>query len=152
MNTTHSEVVWGRVCIDCGFTILAVNHNRKKYEIWTFSVCTYYLQLKVVSQARRAVHPEQNGVFLLGAEAKGEPVCPGAGAFIGGPRVNHHASIAPKDISSPSWYAQIKTHLKVSMSTCHEQCYLSSQVPYCRLLFFWNVWFTRGILKKDFFF
>lgn len=72
------------------------------------SICTYYLQLKVVSQPRRAVHPEQNSVFLLGAEPKGEPVCPGAGTFIGGPRVDHHASITPKDISGPSWSTQIK--------------------------------------------
>lgn len=64
---------------------------------------TYYLQLKVVSQARRTVHPQKNGVFLLGAEPKGEPVRPGAGTLVRGPRVNYHPSITAKDISCPSW-------------------------------------------------
>lgn len=36
-----------------------------------YLVCTYYLQLEVVSQAGRAVHSKQNGVFLLGAEPEG---------------------------------------------------------------------------------
>lgn len=71
-------------------------------------VCAYYLQLKVVSQARSAVHPQQNGVFLLSAEPKGKPVCPGAGTLIRRPSVNHHTSITAKDVSGPSWPTQIK--------------------------------------------
>lgn len=65
-------------------------------------VCTYYLQLKVVSETRRAVNPQQSGVFLLCAEPQGQAVCSGAGTLIRGPRVNHHASITAKDISGPS--------------------------------------------------
>lgn len=94
-------------------------------------MCTYYLQLKVVSQAWCAVHPEQNGVLLLGAEPKGKPVCPGAGTLIRGPRVNHHTSITGKDISGPSWPTQIKNVI-ANTSICHKQCYLSSEVPSCR--------------------
>lgn len=74
-------------------------------------MCTHYLQLEVVSEARRTVHPEQNGMFLLGAEAKGKSVRPGAGTFIRGPCVNHHTSITAKDVSSPSWPTKIEIQL-----------------------------------------
>lgn len=113
-------------------------------------VGTYYLQLKVVSQARCAVHPEQNGVFLLRAEPKGKPVCPRAGTFIRGPRVKHHASITAKDIRGPSWPTQIKNVI-ASQSICHKQCYLSSEVPYCRWhlgLFFLKCLIQKGHIGK----
>lgn len=70
---------------------------------WSVGVCTHYLQLEVVPEARCTVHPEQNGMFLLGAEPKGKSVRSGAGTLIRGPRVNHHTSITAKDVSSASW-------------------------------------------------
>lgn len=84
-------------------------------------VCTYNLQLKVVSQARCAVHTEQNGMLLLGAEPEGKSICPGAGPLIRWPRVNHQASITAKDVSGPSWSAQIQNVI-ASVSICHKQC------------------------------
>lgn len=102
-------------------------------------VWTYYLKLKVVSQARRAVHPQQNGVFLLGAEPEGQPVRPGAGTLVRRPRVDHHTSVTAKDIGGPSWLTQIK-NLIASMSVCCKQCYVSSEGLHCR----WNL----GLLFK----
>lgn len=55
-------------------------------------------------------------MFLLGAEAKSQPVRPGAGTLIRRPRVNHHAAVPAKDIGGPSWTAQRKTNMIINHS------------------------------------
>lgn len=55
-------------------------------------------------------------MFLLGAEAKSQPVCSGAGTFVRGPRVNHQSSTAAKDVGGTTLVMQIKTK-KRSLNT-----------------------------------
>lgn len=72
-------------------------------------VCAYYLQLQVVSQAGRAVHSQQDGVFLLGAKAEGQPVGSGAGTLVRRPGVDHHPTVPAKDVGGASCCKEEKT-------------------------------------------
>ena len=63
---------------------------------------SYYVQLQVVSQSVGALHANQNGVLLLGAEPHGEPVSPGAGAVVGRPGVRDEGPSFPKYVRGPS--------------------------------------------------
>lgn len=68
-----------------------------------FPSIPYYVQLKIVSEPMGALHPHQDGVLLLRAEAHGQPVGPGAGTLIGGPGERDESSALPKDVRGPSW-------------------------------------------------
>lgn len=56
-------------------------------------VLTHNLKLQVVSQTRGAVHPNQDCILLLGAEADSQPVCSCAWSVIGWPCVHNKPSI-----------------------------------------------------------
>lgn len=66
------------------------------------SVTAYYVQLKIVSQSRGALHPDQDGLLLLGAEAHGQAVGSCAWPLIGSPGEGDESPSFPKDISCPS--------------------------------------------------
>lgn len=61
------------------------------------------MQLKIVSEPMGALHPHQDGVLLLRAEAHGQPVGSGAGTLIGGPGECDQSSSLPEDIRGPGW-------------------------------------------------
>lgn len=63
----------------------------------------YYVQLKIVSEPVGALHPHQDGVLLLRAEAHGQPVGAGAGALVGGPGERDESAALPEDIGGPGW-------------------------------------------------
>lgn len=61
----------------------------------------YYVQLKIVSEPVGALHPHQDGVLLLRAEAHGQPVGAGAGTLVGGPGERDESAALPEDIGGP---------------------------------------------------
>lgn len=61
------------------------------------------MQLKVVSEPVGALHPHQDGVLLLRAEAHGQPVGAGAGTLVGGPGERDESAALPEDIGGPGW-------------------------------------------------
>ena len=63
---------------------------------------TYDVQHDVIAQTRGAVDADQDAVFDGGAEAHGEPVRPGAGPLVAGPRVRDQAPSFPKDVGGAS--------------------------------------------------
>lgn len=93
-------------------------------------VHAYYLQLQVVSQAGRAVHSQQDGMFLLGAKAQGQPVSSGAGTLIGRPGVDHHPAVPAKDVGGASWSEQEELNKKCM--NC-ELCGLAPQKKQARI-------------------
>ncbi len=60
------------------------------------------MQLQVVSEALAALHLQQDGITLLGAEAHGQTVRPGARPIVGGPGVRDERTSSPKNICGPS--------------------------------------------------
>ena len=63
---------------------------------------SYYVQLQVVPQSLGALHPDQDGLLQLRAEAHCQPVCPCARPVIGGPGICDEGSSSPEDVSCPS--------------------------------------------------
>lgn len=57
---------------------------------------THNVELQEVSEPRGAVHPDQDSVLQMCAEANGQPVRPRAGTVIGRPRVRDQSAISPK--------------------------------------------------------
>lgn len=68
------------------------------------------MQLQVVSETLAALHLHQDGITLLGAEAHGQTVRPGAWPIIGSPGVRDECSSSPKNIRGPS--CQMKKDIK----------------------------------------
>ena len=68
-----------------------------------FPTAPYYVQLKVVSEPMGALHPHQDGVLLLRAEAHGQPVGSGAGSLVGGPGERDESPPLTEDIRGPGW-------------------------------------------------
>lgn len=68
----------------------------------TASTWSYYVQLQIVAQSFRTLHPDQNGLLQLRAEAHCQPVCPRARPVIGWPGVRDEGSSSPEDVSCPS--------------------------------------------------
>lgn len=50
-----------------------------------------------------ALHPHQDGILLLRAEAHGQPVGSGAGTLIGGPGKCDEGPALPENICGPGW-------------------------------------------------
>lgn len=63
---------------------------------------SYYVKLHIVSETLGALHPHQNGLLQLSAEAHSQPVCPRARTVIRGPRVRDEGSSTAEDVGSPS--------------------------------------------------
>ena len=61
------------------------------------------MNLQVVSQSLRALHPDQHSVLELRAEAHGQPVCPGARPVVGRPGVRDEGSSPAEDVRRPSY-------------------------------------------------
>lgn len=57
---------------------------------------TYDVEFEEVSETRGAVHPHQDSILQLCAEADGQTVCPCAGTIIWWPRVRDQSAISPK--------------------------------------------------------
>lgn len=76
------------------------------YEASTVCVTTYYVQHKIVPQTRSTVNPDKNAIFERGAEANGQPVCPGARSLIGWPLESNEAPSFTKDVRRSGWTKQ----------------------------------------------
>lgn len=63
---------------------------------------SYYVQLQVVAQSLGALHPDQNCLLQLRAEAHRQPVCPSARPVVGRPGVRDEGSASAEDVCCPS--------------------------------------------------
>lgn len=64
---------------------------------------THNVELQEVSETRGAVHPDQDSVLQMCAEADGQPVCPGAGTVVGRPRVCDQSAVPPEYVRCSRW-------------------------------------------------
>lgn len=64
---------------------------------------THDVELQEVSETRGAVHPDQDSVLQMCAEADGQPVRPGAGTVVGRPRVCDQSAVTPKYVRCSRW-------------------------------------------------
>lgn len=70
------------------------------------STVSYYVQLQVISQSPGTLHPDQNSLLQLCAEAHCQPVCPCARPVIGWPGICDEGSASPEDVCCPSCKTQ----------------------------------------------
>lgn len=76
---------------------MVIFHEEKKGSV------THDVELQEVSETRGAVHPDQDSILQMCAEADGQPVCPGAGAVVGRPRVRDQSAVPPKYVRRSRW-------------------------------------------------
>lgn len=75
------------------------------------------MKLQIVAQSFRTLHPDQNCLLQLCAEAHCQPVCPCARPVIGWPGVRDEGSSSPEDVSCPSCKTQRKFSCSITVGT-----------------------------------
>lgn len=105
------------------------------------STVSYYVQLQVISQSPGTLHPDQNSLLQLCAEAHCQPVCPCARPVIGWPGICDEGSASPEDVCCPSCktqggkgnYGLVLQHLdKKEVSMLSELKTQTEYIPLCK--------------------